>query len=650
MKIDRLARSSRGRTRGLAPGAWLVGLGLLAAAWAGAEPAAAQTNAPNHAGFPKLVAGGGVVRFGKPLVVDLDNDNGPKEIVVGTCVNSNPGDGDCEDRRLYVFQNDGNIRAGWPRTLTAEPGSSPAAGNLDGDGTLEIVVGSGSGVPGEGNGRVTAFRADGSTLWTFSPIDTGDADLLPDPVFSTPALGDLDGDGLPDVAFGSFDFRVYALKGTTGGILPGWPAFVRDTVWSSPALADLDADGRLEVIIGADSHFEGSPINTPNGGALWVFRRNGSNFPGFPKFAPTAPEIVGFQSSPAVGDVDGDGCPEIVIGTGQSGSAAGKLLHAWNHDGTTVAGWPVALDGHPVSSPALANLDADTALEVVATDDTHFLYGLNGNGTQVFKMRPKSHTGADALAVNEPVIAQIGADNPAILVGGVDFNVTIVSKTGAQLSEDGPPFGGGKLIFATGHPVSGAAVADLDNDGGLDVIAASGSTAVNEQDLGVYVWTAGSAGALPWPQFHQGSQRQGTAPGTAGCAVPKPPLRFFTLTPCRVSDSRQPGNSTFGGPILAAGEQRTITFHGTCNIPATAKAVSLNVTVTGNNGPGTLRVFPAGDGTPTATAINWAAGRTRANNAVLGLSFDGRGQLTVQVEMAPGGVVHVITDVNGYFQ
>jgi VCBS repeat protein/FG-GAP repeat protein len=616
---------------------WLAAGCLSSAAFA------ATTPAPNHTGFPKTVSGGGVVRFGKPLVVDLDstNNSGAKEIVVGTCVNSNTADAACENRRLYVFDHAGNVRAGWPQSLPAEPASSPAAADLDGDGVLEIVVGSGSGVPGEGSGRVTAFRADGSVLWTFTPPGS------PNGVYSTPALGDLDGDGKDDVVFGSFNSSVYALKGTTGQLLPGWPIFVRDTVWSSPALADLDGDGTLEVIIGADSHVEGPPIDTPNGGALWVFRANGTNFPGFPRFAPTAPDIVGFQSSPAVGDIDGDGCPEIVIGTGQSTSTAGKLLHAWHRDGTLVAGWPVTLGGHAAASPILANLDADAALEVVVTDDTAFLYAFKGNGTQIFKMKPKSFSGASAVVLSEPSAAQVGSDNPAILVGGVGFDVTLVSKTGVQISDDGS--GGGKLTYTTNHPVSGAAVADLDANGNLQIVAASGASAGSEADLGVYVWNAGTAGALPWPQFHRNSRRRGAVPETGGgCALPSPAQSFFTLTPCRVADSRQPGNLTYGGPAYGPGEQRTITFTGVCNIPSTARAVSLNVTVTAGAAGGDLRIFPGGDGAPPSSSINWSVGQTRSNNAIVPLSFDGRGHLTVQADTV--GQVDVILDVNGYFK
>src|SRR6185295_9315740 len=107
-------------------------------------------------------------------------------------------------------------------------------------------------------------------------------------------------------------------------------------------------------------------------------------------------------------------------------------------------------------------------------------------------------------------------------------------------------------------------------------------------------WNLGTpTGTQPWPMFHQGPKRQGTAPGTTGCPIVRPPLDFFTLTPCRVADSRQSAFLTYGGPVLVAGEQRTITipdvpayiptWRSACGVPATAKAVALNVTVDSPN-------------------------------------------------------------------
>ncbi|MFP5289301.1 MAG: FG-GAP repeat domain-containing protein, partial [Thermoanaerobaculia bacterium] len=435
---------------------------------------------------------------------------------------------------------------------------------------------------------------------------------------------------------------------------------------SSPALADLDGNGKLEVIIGSDVHLEGPPINTPQGGALWAFRGNGSQHPGFPRFLTYAEQgvEVGIQASPVVGDVTGDGCPEIVVGTGQpwpGGTTIGRFLHVYQRDGSIPPGWPQPLVGQVVGSAALGNLDADAALEIVAPvikfADGPFrpiegwVYAFNGNGAQIFQVRPKTFNGISADSIGEPVLAQVGADNPVILVSSVGFDVALISKTGTQLSENGT---GGKPVYTTQRPVAGPAVADLDDNGTLTLIAASGKNVSDADDLGVFAWDLGAVGALPWPMFRQGPKRTGTAPGTAGCALPPKPLDFYTLPPCRVSDSRQAGNLTYGGPKLVGGEQRTITSHSnasmSCGVPATAKAVVINVTTTASTHAGYLSLFPGGDGIPTSTTIHFGAGQTRANHAVMPLSFDDRGNVTVYVGMPAGGQVHVILDVFGYFR
>jgi hypothetical protein len=88
---------------------------------------------------------------------------------------------------------------------------------------------------------------------------------------------------------------------------------------------------------------------------------------------------------------------------------------------------------------------------------------------------------------------------------------------------------------------------------------------------------------------------------------------------------------------------------GACAVPATAKAVSVNVTVTGPSGPGNLRLYPTGSPLPLASNINWSAGQTRANNAVVRLGSSG--SLAVRCDMpAAGAATHFILDVTGYFQ
>ena len=85
-----------------------------------------------------------------------------------------------------------------------------------------------------------------------------------------------------------------------------------------------------------------------------------------------------------------------------------------------------------------------------------------------------------------------------------------------------------------------------------------------------------------------------------------------------------------------------------CGIPAGARAISTNVTVTGSTAAGYLSTNAADQAQPVATTLSFRVGQTRANNAMLSLALDGTGGLKV-LNGSPGSV-HVIIDVNGYFQ
>jgi hypothetical protein len=124
------------------------------------------------------------------------------------------------------------------------------------------------------------------------------------------------------------------------------------------------------------------------------------------------------------------------------------------------------------------------------------------------------------------------------------------------------------------------------------------------------------------------------------------PGNFFTLVPCRLLDTRSPAGQ-FGGPALGAGQIRTFGLYGRCGIPASARGVSVNVTVTQPTLAGNLGLYEGGTPSPLASALNYSAGQTRANNAVVGLST--AGELAIRCAQASGSA-HVIVDVNGYFE
>jgi hypothetical protein len=121
---------------------------------------------------------------------------------------------------------------------------------------------------------------------------------------------------------------------------------------------------------------------------------------------------------------------------------------------------------------------------------------------------------------------------------------------------------------------------------------------------------------------------------------------YYTLTPCRVADTRDP-NGPFGGPALSAGEVRSFEMPGRCGIPAEAGAVALNVIVTQPSAPGFLSLYPLGIAPPLASTINFGPGQTRANNAIVQL---GSGGSIVVDNRQTSGATHVILDVVGYFR
>ena len=125
---------------------------------------------------------------------------------------------------------------------------------------------------------------------------------------------------------------------------------------------------------------------------------------------------------------------------------------------------------------------------------------------------------------------------------------------------------------------------------------------------------------------------------------PLPGRDFFTAVPCRVLDTRQQG------PALTSGVERTFQVAGTCGIPATARSVAVNVSIVQPSGAGHLTLHPGDLAAPLTSTINFAAGATRANNAILALAFDGTGTLSATPSVAGGGTVHLLVDVSGWFE
>jgi len=237
--------------------------------------------------------------------------------------------------------------------------------------------------------------------------------------------------------------------------------------------------------------------------------------------------------------------------------------------------------------------------------------------------------------------------------GGVSIAVDASGNAyiaGDTASGDFPmidPLPGSALNFVAKLNAGGSALAYSTHLGG------SGA----DRCLGIAVDASGNAYVTGWtnstdfPTVNplQAANGGGLDAFVAKIGIVLTPSNYFTVTPCRVADTRNPVGPS-GGPALGANTVRSFPVTGICGIPSTAKAVTLVLTVVDETDFGDLRLYPAGAPAPSASTINFAVQKVRANNAIIPLGSGG--QIAVQCDMPPAstGHTHFLFDVTGYFQ
>ncbi|BDG05426.1 FG-GAP repeat domain-containing protein [Anaeromyxobacter oryzae] len=184
--------------------------------------------------------------------------------------------------------------------------------------------------------------------------------------YASPALADLDGDGVPEVVWGASD--VVALRASDGALL--WRAPGSGRVWAPIAVADLDGDGKPEIVVGRNGDL--LTVYGPDGQVRWS--RN--------------PFGAGELRSVAVADLDGDGKLEIVVGRASGGDT--EQVAAYSAAGVLLPGFPARRAGEPGNgwgmynqNLAIADLDGDGTREIVAPTDTHYVTALDRLGNQL---------------------------------------------------------------------------------------------------------------------------------------------------------------------------------------------------------------------------------------------------------------------------
>ena len=504
-----------------------------------------------------------------PAVADIDND-GILDVVIATRgghIMAIKDDGTADGQ--IIFDVDIASAIGMSSN-TAVIQSSPAIGDIDNNdgGRPEIVVGFGSDVGTGTKGGVIVLEHTGSVKPGWPKFDlTLHANGNPRSIFSSPAIGDIDNDGDMEIAVASFGKRIYAYhhNGTlVSGYpadsahrerFPTWPTLVNklaDTVWSSPAMADLDGDGYLDIIVGADEgnydqRYGGNaggwecPYQLPPGwapgycgGSVYALDRHGDVLAGYPIYL-----LEAVQSSPAIVDLDEDGSLDVLIGTGSfyhanspSHPTYGFRLHGFDNGGDDLPGWnngKSTVHGTP-SSPVIGDIVGDSTPEVIMGDLSGRLYAFYANGNPVpgFPMIPRTHNGQTFkfdVGVSL-VLGDIDNDNKQEIIFNLRNSVVMVDGNGTQLTTqngaDGKPgYTSGGFLFNT------PAIGDIDGDNELELIV---------HDSRLFVWDLpGSNTNSDWPMFKASADRQSrfSTPGILGPVQPE----ALILPPAGVPDT-----------------------------------------------------------------------------------------------------------------
>lgn len=462
--------------------------------------------APNGQAMPGWpVVSDSLVGYTSAAVADLNGDD-VEDIVVHS------------NNTLEAYGQDGTALPGWPKDLTSyvsgnSPCGSPVISDIDGDGDLEVIVGH--------TYRIFAFHHNGSPVagWPISQSNAWG------PIFSTPAVADLDHDGDAEICIKMYGGNgqpadAYLVHHNATPVV-GWPKLgLERSHTSSPVLADIDGDGNLDIVVSLHDY---GYVPSGNHVRVHAWRLDGSSLPGFP--------VTGsWNTVPinnAVGDVDGDGFLEILVGNNHP-TPPYYAVQAWNHDGTPFAApWPLSAALCAMSSsPVIADLNGNRNEILMGvggcyTSDPGALYAWSSDGTPLPEW-PKSVSAP--LGHSSPLVIDADRDGiPEIYIGSA--NGCIYRFTGSAAAyRDAPQWN--QVFHDARNTNSPKAPADFDFDGDVDtadvdrlfscargpnIPKSPGCTAfdldddddVDQDDFGIFQRCYSGSGVVPKPNCGQ---------------------------------------------------------------------------------------------------------------------------------------------------
>jgi hypothetical protein len=298
--------------------------------------------------------------YNAPTFGDADGDGDP-DLVMGVLGGAYDANRSAADNLYYFAQGDGRFELVTTRLISqldvgAE--SVPVLVDWEGDGDLDLLLANKVDPTEVGTSRIYLFENEtgpqGPSYVARGPIAVQGA------YHNAPALGDLDADGDLDMVLGTWRPDVAVLWNRGSRSEPRYEAAGAPLVTLTrganavPTLGDLDGDGDLDLIVGEAS------------GTLNLYRNEGT--PREPSFALVSDAYldvdVGRRAAPALVDLDGDGDLDLVVGSETEG-----LVVFRNEGGTEAADFRAVPSGFPAglptnAVPALGDIDGNGTLEL----------------------------------------------------------------------------------------------------------------------------------------------------------------------------------------------------------------------------------------------------------------------------------------------
>jgi hypothetical protein len=458
-----------------------------------------------------------------PIVATLDG-GGPAAVV---------GD---RSGFLYAFHlSGGSPVAGWPVQVGAPIDSTPSVAATGPGGSAMVLVGAGNASDPNAGGYL-AYNAGGGRVWAARaadpPSDFAPAAGVAASMTVTNLLGRVG-------AFaGTLGQQAEAMDAGTGRTLPGWPFFTADTTFSTAAAADLYGTGQTDLVVGGAST-RGSAFDQsyPQGGHVRILNAEGGLICHFD----TNQEV---DSSPAVGGFLPGGAAGIVVGTGSFWGGASDTDTLQAFDSHCNRAWRDTLDGVTGSSPALADVEGNGALQVVEGTD-------NGVGGSVWLLdaatgRPLWHTPVTGRVIGSAVTADLTGGGYQDLIVPTTFGTDIIDgRSGAQVA----------VLSQGGYQNAPLVTDDPNGEVGITIAGYNGQSP-GGQGVIFHYEIPGSNGAEAvgpgsWPMFHHDPQLTGTAPAApiarpSACHVPAAARRGYELA------ATDGGIFSFGPPFCGS--------------------------------------------------------------------------------------------------